>query len=249
MISDGIHAAAVQEITLSQKELVSFKHYAFTKGYRFFGQLGAHLAGHPSRGAGVLVHKHLKSHLLNQWGNHECQAVGVNIEGLNLLSVYVSVRSYSPQVPQEILQFLTEQIPQKPWLMVGDFNNEPHEYDLIQVLKEEGASVLAVTDEQGRLQPTRFEGNRAIDYGITNSVGAFSKPQFLEAKVSDHKNHSNRGQGCVGPTVADVRPQTKAKLVPAKPPGDSGTMAASGLAFLVYGSTSSFGIYDPMGSE
>ena len=60
---------------------------------------------------------------------------------------------------------------------LGDWNLEPSECDIAQVLQHDyNASILAVTDTDGNLLPTRFEGQRAIDYGLTNAF--FRSQQF-----------------------------------------------------------------------
>lgn len=177
MQTDQIHVAMVQEFAMTSKELKAFKNFAFRKGFRFFAQPGSHPEGRPSRGAGVLVQKQLSCHLLKQWEDRECQAVAINVHGMNIISTYFACKAQGPTVPQEILHFLTSTLQNQAWMMAGDFNTEPHEHDLIQLLCQEKAQVL----------PTRFEGKRCIDYFITNVPGKLSKPHFLEAKVSDHK--------------------------------------------------------------
>ena len=69
---------------------------------------------------------------------------------------------------------------------MGDWNLEPSECDIAQVLQHDyNASILAVTDTDGNLLPTRFEGQRAIDYGLTNAF--FRSQHFQESRIGDHK--------------------------------------------------------------
>ena len=187
MQTDQVHVAMVQEFVMTSKELKAFKNFAFRKGFRFFAQPGSHPEGRPSRGAGILVHKQLSCHLLKQWEDRECQAIAVNVHGMNIISAYFACKGQGPTVPQEILQFLTSTPLNQAWIMAGDFPAEPQEQDLIQLLCQEKAQVLAVVGTHHELLPTRFEGQRCIDCFISNVPEKMSQPHFLEAKLSDHK--------------------------------------------------------------
>ena len=46
---------------------------------------------------------------------------------------------------------------------------------------------MAVQGSNNSLEPTRFEGHRAIDYAITNITTEDLRPRFVELKLSDHK--------------------------------------------------------------
>ncbi len=187
MQTDQVHVAMVQEFVMTSKELNAFRNFAFRKGFRFFGQPGSHPEGRPSRGAGILVHKQLSRHLLKQWEDRECQAIAVNVHGMSIISAYFACKGQGPTVPQEILQFITSTLLNQAWIMAGDFNAGPQEQDLIQLLCQEKAQVLAVVGTHHELLPTRFEGQRCIDYFISNVPEKMSQPHFLEAKLSDRK--------------------------------------------------------------
>jgi exonuclease III len=154
---------------MSPKEIQSFQFFANKSGFRLHYQLGdANLR--PGRGSAVLVQKHLHLHakFLKTWFEHDCQPVAVNVEGVNFVSNYVAVSGSAPDTSQEILLWLQESLGQKPWIIMGDWNQVPGECCMSQILVEEGAQLLAVKDTCSRLLPTRWLGRRAIDFGITN---------------------------------------------------------------------------------
>lgn len=169
MQEERIHVGLLQEISMSPKEIQSFQFFANKSGFRLHYQLGdANLR--PGRGSAVLVQKHLHLHakFLKTWFEHDCQPVAVNVEGVNFVSNYVAVSGSAPDTSQEILLWLQESLGQKPWIIMGDWNQVPDECCMSQILVEEGAQLLAVKDTCSRLLPTRWLGRRAIDFGITN---------------------------------------------------------------------------------
>ena len=180
----NLQVAAIQETAFSDAELTSFQEYAFKQGYRF--SLAKQRQG--SRGAGILVDKKLvKTYSLNKWTEEDCQAVAVCVQGTVFISIFLANSAYAPQAQQEILGFLSENLRSRPWVICGDWNNTPGECDLVQVLLPEGCKLVAVQGSNNSLQPTRFEGHRAIDYAITNITTEDLRPTFVELKLSDHK--------------------------------------------------------------
>ena len=108
-----LQVAAIQETAFSDAELKSFQQYAFKQGCRFY--LAKQRQG--SRGAGILVNKKIKTYSLNKWTEEDCQAVAVCVQGTVFISIYLANSGYAPQVQQEILGFLSENLRNRPWVI------------------------------------------------------------------------------------------------------------------------------------
>lgn len=88
MIHDQVHVGAVQEMTFSDKELKAFRHYAFRKGHKLHHQQNECCQGAPSRGAGLLASKTMRSSLLRFSTEADAQAVAVCVNGVNFSLFY-----------------------------------------------------------------------------------------------------------------------------------------------------------------
>ena len=70
----------------------------------------------------------------------------------------------------------------KSVVLVGDFNREPHESCEVQAFSE--GHVKAVEDAQGSYIPSRWEGNRCIDWALTNSPDRVVEVAYAHACYS-----------------------------------------------------------------
>ena len=70
----------------------------------------------------------------------------------------------------------------RPWFGVGDFNQTPS-----QVLPDAGFQTFAVTDASGEFVPSRWDGQRCIDFGVCLGARVLPSIRYGDAKISDHK--------------------------------------------------------------
>ena len=200
----------------STKESEAFRFWSHKHGYHFFHEAGYQTADRAYRGVGILVKKGLKTRKVAAWHEKDAQAITVNVQGMNFTCIYISVAGYAPNLQQEVLNFHINAIKGHSWVICGDWNSTPKDSPLAGILVEEGATLLAPTNETGKIIPTRYEGNRCIDYGITNSpkkFGLFSQEDF---RVSDHyiqtcqvslgKNQTIEDVPVVQPVTKYIRP-------------------------------------------
>lgn len=177
----------LQETNMTLKEKTAFGRYAWKSGYRCF-HLPAHCTnGKPHHGIGILVRKSLKSRLLFTKDIPLAQVLAINVEGLNLLNIYMNPRGQDAPFLQAILEWLLTKVRGAPWMIMGDWSQTPEDNHLCELLQSEGASILGCVANNGTWPPTRWEGNRTIDYGITNRPDHFTLPTFVEGVESDHK--------------------------------------------------------------
>ena len=90
-------------------------------------------------------------------------------------------------IEQQVLAWIAAQGDACKWLLMRDHNATPSQNPFCDVLKPRGDGLVAVTDEQGALLPTRFAGNRCIDYGVANAVRLEGQCQIALSVISDHK--------------------------------------------------------------
>ena len=177
---------ALQEIGFKPSEPQCFIRFASRHGYRVFS--ASSVQRDPQSWGGVLL-------LVQKTTSVDRSAASLNLS----LSVTVLVGDvavacvYQPptQIRMPMVQHILETsmlLPRDtPFMVLGDFNDEPAACPVADTLADEHFSVLAVTDRQGNFLPTRFEGNRCIDYAIVNCARCFSVPCFADDAFSDHK--------------------------------------------------------------
>lgn len=186
----------------SASAIQAFEHAAYKKGFRYYGQPGT--VGH--RGVGILARKQFRCKFLQAWGREDAQAVAVQVQGIVFISLYVSCNGQAPELLGEVLNFLTVAYSRVPWVLCGDHNETPQDNVFSQLLVHEGGHLLAVpsSDHPSGWAPTRFEGDRAIDYAVTNRPDDVENFRFHPLAISDHKILSwtmrAAGAGDVEPT-------------------------------------------------
>ena len=180
--------ALLQETSLKKSQVEAFSRNAFAQGYRFFHQPGHETDRRGHRGCGILVNKHKRARQLKAWQTPDCQAIAVLVEGVVLVSVYDTFGGNNQDFFAALLEWLAvNRWHDTPWLLMGDWNAVPSQNQLAASLTREGAQVLAVVDEDGNLEPTRYQGKTAIDWGLCNLPRSFSKVRFEDLHIADHK--------------------------------------------------------------
>ena len=124
---------------------------------------------------------------MRQWSHEDAQAIVVMVEGVIFVSMYVSCSGYAPMLQGEIVDFLAREFRHVPWFLCGDHNEIPTANLFSQNLEHEGASLLVVRDDAGDFLPPRHDGDRCIDYGITNRPSFIELLDFWPSEISDHK--------------------------------------------------------------
>ena len=173
------HVVFLQETALLPTEASGFINHVQQKGYHAFFA-GAQCEGQrPHGGAMVLVRKSLKCS--PAWASTQrggaAQAVWIN--GTMCVSVYLAPVQEAISLADEIAALILSLPPQHPWVLAGDFNFLPTQHPFLTTLEELGGVTVAP------MEPTRWAGQRAIDYFYTNVH--LDNLETLPFKVSDHK--------------------------------------------------------------
>ena len=181
---------AVQEASFSPHEWNAFQRKAAQMNYLGCYQCGAtsrNVLGHEGRNGGValLVHKRFPQRLISQSSSENSQMILVGVAGLHVGSLYSppdhtgdNVAELCNPVSEYLLRSPNHQT--QPFLFCGDYNQEPAECDLLPQLSHVGVSEIS----PGR--PTRWNGNREIEFFINNHLAAFSAISCDLVQLSDH---------------------------------------------------------------
>ena len=135
----------------------------------------------------LFVHKKLKSHMVLQTSTEDSQAVCARVEDVALTTLYQcpnGLRLPLGHFVEESRQLLPLNV---TWIGGGEFNDVPAEAHLSLTFVEDGFKVKAVRDCTGAFCPTRWGGNRAIDYHLVNRQECMKDLHFHQEAISDHR--------------------------------------------------------------
>ena len=107
--------------------------------------------------------------------------------GLFLCSCYAAQNENVDAFLAELTAHIAAVGPATRWAVMGDYNLEPRENPLVAALQRYHGGVLQVCSPDGVALPTRWRGNRSIDYLIGHCACAVSRLQFGMSKYNDHK--------------------------------------------------------------
>ena len=192
--SDALQVMLLQETRMSDSELAAYIRFARKKGYHVF-----YTQGHPFRdrwgslrplgGVICLIDQRLAFSGFISKASALSQFVGVWVEDWFLGSFYCPPASdgsrHDPEAECcEILNEIhlqTNCFEAGKWIIGGDANASPNTSTVAALLQAYGATILS----QG--SPTRWEGNREIDWLASNTAHeVISRPRLMSMHVSDH---------------------------------------------------------------
>jgi hypothetical protein len=178
----------LQEIWASTPEVQSLRRFVSKHGFRFSHAPGSivSVSGSAPRqrgGVALLVRNCLRARPAWSWSGTDSQFVGVWVDGWLLASVY-ACPGHDDVPVFDLLEALIPwmaQVPMtQPWLISGDFNELVPTSKLREGLTAFGGVSVSVE------KPTRWEGDRCIDWAITNRPRVCSQPLLVNIHLSDH---------------------------------------------------------------
>ena len=110
----------------------------------------------------MLINRKLKSRRHSSFSINGGAAILVWVNGTCLINCYCTKRTCDAELVTRIQARPTH----KTWMILADWNTEFHENPAFAALQDTGPQLCAVRDHDGHPLPTRWEGSRAIDYGI-----------------------------------------------------------------------------------
>ena len=184
LISVGkVDVLGVQEVAASDSELLALRRAALKNGYRIF-----HVAGNPTcegwgavrqRGGVALFARLLfKIHPAISFVGLDSQCVGVWLDGWFLATAYAPP-GYNDEPVLELASG-TSFFSTLVWLVFGDFNELVGASKLEIALSAFGGAAVSVD------KPTRWEGQRCVDWALTSRPLTCDQPELLDVALSDH---------------------------------------------------------------
>lgn len=186
--SNSTDVLFLQEICVSASEVQSLRRFVFKHGFRLFhapGSIVPVVGAAPRQRGGValLVPKCFRVRPAWSWSGDDSQFIGAWVDGWLLASVY-ACPGHNEAPVFDLLEALVPwmaQIPlTQPWLISGDFNELVSTSKLYEGLAAFGGCPVSVD------QPTRWEGDRCIDWALTNRPQVCSLSSLVDIHLSDH---------------------------------------------------------------
>ena len=186
-MSEKIDILAIQEDALTPTERESFVRHVTRHNYRIFEGWSRMRNKRAWGGALILVHNSLRCRQLQSYSYDDGQAVTIMVEGIALSCIYQPPGEIRLPVACHLYESLHLTPKGTPWVCVGDFNDIPQEN--VFLIDETFPELCAcfVTDSQGQAVPSRWRGNRCLDYAITNAAEHLSAITFSTEAIADHK--------------------------------------------------------------
>ena len=189
LLDKSVAVLALQEVSACDNELSSIRRKALASGYRFYHQPGVPSVAHGicrrHGGVSLFVRSSLRQRPAFALAGDDSQCLGVWVDGWLLVSAYCPPRPdhvSAAELSALLLDAFTanEVAPTQPWLIAGDFNELVGASAVDTTMACFGGEVVTVDE------PTRWEGNRCIDWMITNRPRACGPPCLLSIVLSDH---------------------------------------------------------------
>ena len=180
----------MQETRFNERELEAYRRAAKKKGFKLFYTFGRPTTdGHGHRrergGLCFLVDKRLQARLVASKQGDESQFLGLLLEDWFLGNCYAPPLQSQAVHPQHELcelfeEVLVESCVDGRWLLMGDFNEEPGNSCVAEVLEAHGGQTLRVR------RGTRRDSQREVDWFVSNSASLVGVPAWEEVHIADH---------------------------------------------------------------
>ena len=188
---DVFPVITMQECRMSQTDFDAFQNRAKLKGYITHwqpGQVSTGRWGTPWQNGGVitLVSKNIPHKIEATFCSSDGQLLVIRIASFLLHNVYLRPTADKDAFLESCFDLLLHG--STPFLCVGDWNLEPNENPFVDAVSPMNGWLLAVHEstEPSRLRPTRWDGNRTLDYVITNLCRSELSLNFHLTKYGDH---------------------------------------------------------------
>ena len=163
---------------------------ALACGYRFYHQPGVPSVGargicRQNGGVSLFVRPSLHQRPAFALAGDESQCLGVWVDGWLFVSAYCPPRQdhlSSVELSSLLLDAFVanEVVATQPWLIAGDFNELASTSVVSTSMSCFGGELISVDE------PTRWDGNRCIDWMLTNRPRSVDPPRLVSIVLSDH---------------------------------------------------------------
>ena len=220
-LKHNVSVMFLQETRLSELDIQSLNRS--NKHWQFFQAATSRTNNNeaPTGGTAVVIRKGIPAVLSQQYAGPEGEWTDVAIKSMHLVSTYRRP-GVNPTAWSETLAKHLATLGSSPWIAAGDWNEEP----LTDAMVPFAISLHAVISypfdnhsEDAELLahpqplPTRWNGNRCIDWSIQHNISA--DPHLRLDKYSDHRlleyninyNWRTEQQRCFTPTPTWKKPE------------------------------------------
>ena len=216
LVADNRDVVCLQEVSMRPTETTGFLKMASGLGYAGYaqGSIG-NLGG--SGGLVTLVRRNTPQR--PSWGSSlgNAEVLGVWVAGWLVTNMYAHPNEEGPAQAGRLLldSFIAERVARsQPWILMGDHNELPGDSSVMSVAQALGGAY------HGTGQPTRWEGNREIDWAVCNRSSFMSSVCFGDSKISDRKSLLFEVLQTYTPVKVGVLPRTGDLTKPQDVPTD-----------------------------
>ena len=193
LLDDIDHTTEVillQEIRMPPNEVIAFERAAYRKGFYFHTVAGVTSTGRwketkQNGGVATLICRKLQQKVAFKHCTTDGQLLGTWIGDTLVCNTYARPCDVSDDFFQPLFDLIISH-PHCRFLCVGDWNMTPQENHFFHAMQPLRGWLLAGQSD-GVYTPTRWAGNRCIDYAVTNLAVATTKIHLTCAKYGDHK--------------------------------------------------------------
>jgi len=169
----------LQECSFSQAEWTTFQKTCWSLGYRSFFSGAQSTVNRHHGGAAVLVKSSLPCRPAWSQTHKGGSAQAVWVGSTLVISTYLAPNSDAETVSAAVAQTVHSLAPRHRFILGGDYNATPEENPFLHFLIPREFRIHATQT------PTRWQGNRDIDYYISNLEP--TEVETLPDVVADHK--------------------------------------------------------------
>ena len=147
---------------------------------------GAYANDHQAWLGGICVGVDLSLSCLHlaSWSNHQGSLMQLDVGSFNLLVGWRRPNGERDLFDTELLAWTSQATAMgRTAVLIGDWNDEPSESPLQHL----GVVFEAPREGHGALIPSRWHGQRSIDWTACNDSSTVIKTQFDQCRISDHK--------------------------------------------------------------
>lgn len=185
----GHHIVLIQECGMSPEEWNSFAAKAATKGYKGYYQIGnkTRAANSPNwfnGGVATLIHQNVKHKFDSSLRHFSVQVISVWVGRIRLINMYVPPDNQFVGLDAVTEFFETNNVDRQNWIVMGDFNELPTTGEVPTFLRTHRGHLVGTG-----LEPTRWNGERCIDFAFSKPHNLLHDGGFLTSKLSDHKGN------------------------------------------------------------
>lgn len=183
LMARGTDIICLQEMNVAGRDRISLANHAKNSGYMpFFAHADLEKVAHTC----TMVKRSRRATCIVAWEHGEGELITLDLDSCVLTNVYrhPTVQDQG-QLRDEIARLGRADGRRRHFVVVGDWSRTPEEAEELDLVRS--ASPMYVAAADGAAVPTRWAGNRCIDWALTTDKTRIWDRWLGEEKWSDHK--------------------------------------------------------------